>query len=163
MKVAVMSDSHDHVWNMQKAIKSITDHEISLIIHLGDLVSSFMLDELEEFTGTMHLVFGNNPGDQYLLLKKVGAMNGKVVHHGHLGELTIEGKKIAFVHDPHYAYALAKTGKYDICLFGHTHRWHKEMVGDTLLLNPGEILGKKEPPGWAMLDLKEGGIRRVAL
>ncbi len=163
MKIAVLSDSHDHIWNFKKAITAIEGMGIETVIHLGDLVSPFVLEELNGFSGTMHLIFGNNPGDKYLLLKKVESLGGQVIHHGIRGELEISGKRIAFVHDPHYAYALARTGDYDICLFGHTHRWHQEYVEKTLLLNPGEILGKKEPPSWAMIDLNTMEVERIFL
>ena len=163
MKIAVMSDSHDHIWNVKHAVKSIGVMGISCIIHLGDLVSPFVLDEFSQYKGTVHLIFGNNPGDKYLLLEKIKVMGGKVQHHGMRGELEITGRRIVFVHDPHYAYALARTGEYDICLFGHTHRWHMEWIENTLLLNPGEILGKKEPPGWALLDLDTLSAERMML
>ncbi len=163
MKISVMSDSHDHIWNFRKALDSIERRGLKEVIHLGDLVSPFVLDELDGFSGKMHLIFGNNPGDKYLLMKKIDALKGQVEHYGIRGELVLNERRIAFVHDPHYAYALARTGDYDICLFGHTHRWHQEYVGKTLLLNPGEILGKKEPPSWAMIDLNTMEVERIFL
>ena len=163
MKIAVMSDSHDHIWNVKKAVDSIGSMGIRCIIHLGDLVSPFVLDEFIDYKGEVHLIFGNNPGDKYLLLEKIKGLNGLVTHHGVRGELVIAQKRVVFVHDPHYAYALARTGEYQLCLFGHTHRWHLERVGDTVLLNPGEILGKKEPPGWALVDMDSLYVERMPL
>jgi len=163
MHIAVMSDSHDQIWNMRKAISSIMEHDIQTIIHCGDLISPFMLEEFEGFQGTIHICAGNNPGDQALLMEKIQEATCKVVYHGIFGRLRLAGKDIAFVHDPGIAHAIARSDEFDICLFGHTHRWYIETIKGTLLLNPGEILGKKEAPGWARLDLTTNSVQRILI
>ena len=85
-------------------------------------------------------------------------------HYGWRGQLDLQAKSIAWIHDPHLAYALARTGDHDLVCCGHTHRWRVEKLGNgTLLLNPGEILGKKEPPGWALVDLDTMEISHVLI
>ncbi len=161
MKVAIMSDSHDNLWNLRTAVRMVQDRGITEIIHLGDLISPFMLEEVEDFKGTFHLIYGNNNGDHILLQKKIASLKGLVQFHGWLGELVIDSKRIGFIHDPLLARKIAKSGDYDVVLFGHTHLWLKEKVGDCLLFNPGEILGKKEAPGFAIMDCETLEIERV--
>ncbi|NPA95713.1 MAG: YfcE family phosphodiesterase [Thermodesulfobacteria bacterium] len=163
MKVAIMSDSHDNLWNLRTAVKMVQDMGISEIIHLGDLISPFMLEEVEGFEGTFHLIYGNNNGDHILLQKKIAALGGLVQFHGWLGELEFDSKKIGFIHDPLLARKIAKSGDYDVVLFGHTHLWLEEQVGKCLLLNPGEILGKKEAPGFAVLECSTLEVERVQI
>ncbi len=48
MLIAVMSDSHDNIWNLQKALGIVKEKGAEMIIHCGDFVAPFMLKELEE-------------------------------------------------------------------------------------------------------------------
>jgi len=164
MKIAVISDTHDHIFNLQKAVKQINQAEVAHLFHCGDLISPFMLEELDACKCKVHLVFGNNPGDQYLLAQKLKKRAGHMEHYGWRGEIELSGRRIAWIHDPHLAYALARTGDYDLVCCGHTHRWRLESLSNgTLLLNPGEILGKKEDPGWALVDLNAMEVKQVLL
>ncbi len=163
MKIAIMSDSHDNLWNLRTAVNKVTELGIDQIIHLGDLISPFMLEEVEDFPGTFHLIYGNNNGDHILLQKKIASLNGKVVFHGWLGEITASSKKIGFIHDPLLAKKIARSGDYDAVLFGHTHLWHEEDINGCLLFNPGEILGKKEAPGFGILDCETLKVERIVV
>lgn len=158
-----MSDSHDNLWNLREAIRRVEEAGIKEVIHLGDLISPFMLEEVENYQGTIHLIYGNNNGDHILLQKKIAALGGKVKFQGWLGELERDGKRIGFIHDPLVATKIAKSGDYNVVFFGHTHLWHEERVGNCLLLNPGEILGKKEPPGFGIFDLESMAFERVKI
>ncbi|MEM2810730.1 MAG: metallophosphoesterase family protein, partial [Candidatus Korarchaeum sp.] len=40
------------------------------------------------------------------------------------------------------AVSLASSGRFDFVLYGHTHEVHIEEIGDTLVVNPGELCGK---------------------
>jgi putative phosphoesterase len=157
VKIAVISDSHDHIWNTRKAIEQANILGAEVMLHCGDMVSPFMLEEFDRFNGRFHLVLGNNPGDQILLMKSVLSRKDKVEFHGWFGRIEVSGMAIAFIHDPLEARHIARSGDFPLVCFGHTHRWLMEDMGGSLLLNPGEILGKKERPGWAMVEIPEAG------
>ncbi len=162
MKLAIFSDSHDHVWNTRKAVSQAIDLGVEMIIHCGDLISPFMLEELDPFPGEIHLVYGNNVGDQTLLTKHCAQRNGHVQHHGWLGRLDLKGFSLGWLHDPSMAYLAARSGEFRLVCWGHTHRWRLERVNDgAILLNPGEILGKKEPAGWALVEIAQGPEKLV--
>ncbi len=156
MKIAIFSDSHDHIWNTRKAVNQAINLGAEAIIHCGDLISPFMLEELDLFPGQIHLVYGNNAGDQTLMTKHCAARKGHVHHHGRLGKLDLDGFSLAWLHNPATAYLVAKSGDFDLVCYGHTHRWRMEEIKGTVLLNPGEILGKKEPAGWALVEIAQG-------
>ncbi len=156
MKIAIFSDTHDHIWNLRKAVSQALELGVETIIHCGDLISPFMLEELDAFPGKIHLIYGNNTGDQALLARHCQARTDRVTHHGWMGRLKVEGISIGWIHDPALAYLAARSGEFDLVCYGHTHRWRIEFVGQTVLLNPGEILGKKEPAGWALLKIAQG-------
>jgi predicted phosphodiesterase len=52
MLVAVMSDSHDNIWNLRKAVKIVRDRQAGLLVHCGDFIAPFMLKELDCFGHT---------------------------------------------------------------------------------------------------------------
>lgn len=163
MKIAVVSDSHDHIWNMRRMVAQANDAGVDLIIHCGDLISPFMLEELDAFRGHVHLVLGNNSGDQVLLMKRLGSREDNVTFHGWLGRIEAGGMTLAFVHAPDIAVSIARSGDFDMVFFGHTHLWKQERVGRTVFLNPGEIMGKKEPAGWAMIDSRSRHVHHMLI
>ena len=61
------------------------------------------------------------------------------------------------------AEAKAKSGKYDFVFYGHTHEKKEERIGDCLLLNPGEILGWRYPPSYAIVDLETKEVSFVVV
>jgi hypothetical protein len=78
-------------------------------------------------------------------------------------ELEYGDLEVCFIHDPDLARKIARSGDFGLVCFGHTHRWHLERIRDCIFLNPGEILGKKEPAGWALLDTDSLEIEHIFL
>ncbi|MYK18171.1 hypothetical protein F4055_08395 [Candidatus Poribacteria bacterium] len=60
--------------------------------------------------------------------------------HPNLAEVSLGDKKIAVMHYPELAIPIAKSGDYDIVIYGHTHQIDIQK-GQSLLLNPGETGG----------------------
>ncbi len=150
MKIAVLSDSHDRIENLQKAIDIIIE-EAEVLIHCGDYCAPFMIKELARFKGEIHGVFGNVDGDIYLMMKFGREIPRLKLYHP-LGEISPDDKKIAFVHYPQIARGLAATGDYDAVFYGHTHQFKNEKIGRTLFINVGEIMGKNSAPSFVIYD-----------
>jgi putative phosphoesterase len=55
--------------------------------------------------------------------------------------LELAGVKIAMVHEPEPVEAFARSGLYQLVLYGHTHQQELKTVGDCVVLNPGEVCG----------------------
>lgn len=160
MKIAIMSDSHDSISNLKKAIEICLKEKVEKIFHCGDLISPFMVPFLGNFNKEIHLILGNNPGDIYLLTQKIlNYPNIKL--HGESAFLEVDGYKIAMVHYPKVAYAFARTEEYDFIFCGHTHRYEVKEIGRTLVINPGEILGKEGKPSFVILDLKTKEHKKI--
>lgn len=161
MRIAILSDTHDQIANLRAAVRYCNAYQVGLIIHCGDLISPFMLDELAAFGGAVHLVYGNNAGDQHLISQFCGTRFPSLTHHGVLGVLEAGGLKIAFTHYPQMARGLASQGLFDLVCCGHNHCYQVETIGNTLLINPGELLGKDDQPGFAILDCADRSVERV--
>jgi hypothetical protein len=152
MRLAVMSDTHDQIQNLRRAVAEIRAADCGMIIHCGDFVAPFMLKELEAAGLPVHGVFGNNDGDQHLLTKHSLTLYRNITLHGFFGQVEVDGRRVAFIHDGTIADDLAAGGRYDIVCYGHFHVYMHKKIGQTLVINPGELLGKDDVPGFCVVD-----------
>ncbi|MEZ0346577.1 MAG: metallophosphoesterase [Infirmifilum sp.] len=156
MRIAVISDSHDHLEALNNFITKVKG-EVEVIIHAGDIVSPFALRALRGFK--VYAVFGNNDGEK-LLLKKTADELGIVLEEPPLF-LTLEDKKIAVIHGAStpdktelLVQALAQSGLFHLVIYGHTHKADVRKIKDTLIVNPGTISGYLAPTRtFAVVDL----------
>ncbi|MFC1780121.1 YfcE family phosphodiesterase [Patescibacteria group bacterium] len=164
MKIAILSDSHDNWQNLNKAIKLVNKNKCEILLFAGDLITpSAIANILEKFSGKEgHLIFGNNEGEKFGYTKEAEASK-KLTLHGDTYEGIIDGVKIFMNHYPRIAELATKSQEFDLCIHGHNHTAHSEKVGTTILLNPGEIAGVKEKPGFAIFDTKSKKIEFIPL
>lgn len=152
MKIAILSDSHDQLDNLGKAIAAATESGAERLFFLGDFCAPFCLAALAEgFAGPIDCVFGNNDGDHFLLCQIAGN-HPHVTFHQPLAELEVDGRKVALQHYPEIAKRLAESGAYDAVFSGHDHQKYIHQVGDTLWANPGEIMGRFGEPSIGFWD-----------
>lgn len=160
MKVAVLSDVHDNVWNLRAALESLAEAEA--LVFCGDLCSPFVLGLLADGfpERPIHVVFGNNDGDLFRITRNA-ANHPHVSLHGELYAGELDGRRIAANHYPEIARGLAASGAYDVVFFGHDHRFAIAEDG-ALTVNPGTLLGydpvagKDVPPTFAVYDTESG-------
>ncbi|NLG26613.1 MAG: metallophosphoesterase [Chloroflexi bacterium] len=154
MRIAILSDIHDHLEELGRVLARVTDCEALLC--LGDLCAPFTLKAIAEgFGGAVHVVWGNNDGDK-LLLTQVASRVGNVTLHGDFSFLTLGERKIALTHYPVLARALAAGEQYDLVCYGHDHQRTVEWVGRSLLVNPGEVMGRFGMSSHAVYDTATG-------
>jgi putative phosphoesterase len=161
MKVAVLSDSHDRLENLQTVLDQIQDAEVALFC--GDYCAPFTLKMLSAgFPGPVHSVLGNNDGDVFLMLN-VAQQAGNVTFHQPMASLELDGRRVAVVHYPEFGQALALSGLYDAVFSGHNHTAEAQTVGETLWGNPGEVMGRFGQPSFGIYDTESNTfeIRRI--
>ncbi len=152
MKLALCSDSHDNLAAVKGMLSQLED--VAALFFCGDFCAPFTLKALSAFRGPLHVVWGNNDGDQWLLTE-VAHQADNVTLHGIFGEVTLGDFKVAFIHYPKVAYALARSGMYDLVCYGHDHTAHMEQIGNTLLVNPGELMGRFGRSTYALVDTEQ--------
>jgi putative phosphoesterase len=159
MKIGIISDSHDNLWRLEEAIQSL--NTVDIVLHCGDLISPFMVHRLAKGLEDIpvHLVWGNNDGDK-LTVAKIAANYPKFKIHGEIAELEFNDFRIAMNHYPEIARGLALSGQYELVCYGHDHTAYQEELGQTLLLNPGEVMGMNGRSTLAIFELE---MRRVEL
>ena len=139
MKVAVLSDVHDHVWNLRAALDAV--READALVFCGDFCSPFVVPLLAEgFPGPIHAVFGNNDGDLFRIAQNAARFD-HVQLHAELFAGELGGRPVAANHYPEIALGLADSGRFDLVCYGHTHRFAVEARGSALTVNPGTLLG----------------------
>jgi len=134
MLIALISDSHDDMKQISKAVSLINERKAKHVLHTGDMVSPFTFESLKDLDCPFTGIFGNNDGDRVLLKDKSG---GRIYIQPHMLELG--GKFIAMVHEPIAVEALALSGKYDVVIHGHTHIPYTKNEGRALVINPGKL------------------------
>jgi uncharacterized protein len=143
VRLAILSDIHDNLWNLAAAIEHVSAAAEALIC-CGDLCSPFVMDQLARFPGPVHIVFGNNDADLFRITRKASE---RVQVHGELFEATLDGCQVAVNHFDYIARPMAASGLYDLVCYGHNHEFRIARVGRTLAINPGPIMGAKFPGG----------------
>ena len=73
MKIAVLSDIHDNLVNLDLALQKIKELQAETMIFCGDFCSPFAAKQLAGFGLPVHAVFGNNDGDPFAILKQTTA------------------------------------------------------------------------------------------
>ncbi len=163
MKVGILSDSHDHLPNIAKAVEVFSQAGVHAIIHAGDFCSPFTLAPcltLAERGLKMYAVFGNNDGDRLLLAQRGGAFcsfaDGSRI-------VTLDGRTFAVMHYPDLAVDLYRAGAHDVIIYGHDHKLRVE-GGAKKLINPGTCAGYlADTATVAVLDTTDLGVQIVKL
>ncbi len=167
MLVGVLSDSHDNTENLQKALDEMLTQGVSTVLHLGDIVAPFnYYDVLKKYTSKMCfvMVFGNNDGEIHIWTRIAQEDQNIDLQGGDFRELELGGKKVFMTHYPQIAEIAALSGKYDAVFYGHTHIAKQKMIKDTLLANPGEILGLRTGrASYGLWDTEGNGFKTVYL
>lgn len=138
MKWGIISDTHDNLPSLRKAINTFREQNVEIIFHAGDFISPFTARLFEGFAGRLIGVFGNNDGE-IIGLKKAYETIGEIHQEFFLGE--VQGRKIFLTHKGDLIPCMAKSGDVDILIYGHTHRQEIKKSGNSLIINPGECGG----------------------
>ena len=156
MKLAIISDTHDNIPNIEKFLAWAKTNNIERIIHCGDIADTETMDILAKgFFDPIDLVFGNMDSTYRETLLRLSG-NWPLVHfHGDIGKINIDGLKIAFTHTPDEAKVLSDSGLYNIIFCGHTHNpWIETLANGCELINPGTLGGVFNKATFAVFDTK---------
>jgi len=153
--IGIISDTHENVRLIMRAVTFFKSKNLDLVIHCGDLISPPVM---EHFVGLpMRFVFGNNDGERSGLRKKALELG-----FGEIDDtLSFEhsGKSFFVYHgtDMRTVDKAVQSQKYDYVLHGHTHEVRNELVGKTRIINPGALFAA---PVYtvALLEVESGKV-----
>jgi putative phosphoesterase len=159
VKVAIISDVHDNVWNLERVLAAISRDGAQALIMCGDFCAPFTLRQIAtSFAGPVHAVFGNNDGDRWLL-SRVAAEAGCLALYGDYAELQLDGAKVFVCHYQDVGRHIAASGRFQAVFYGHSHVAELTQ-GPSLALNPGEVMGRFGKVTYGLYDTaaNEGSI-----
>ncbi|MDD3317750.1 MAG: metallophosphoesterase [Methanosarcina sp.] len=139
--IGIISDSHDNMNALWKAVEFFNERGVKVVLHAGDLISPFTARAFKELKPKLYFVFGNNDGDRVTLIKRLEEIGATSC--GDFGDLTIDGLHIALLHGTNEALvkAIAKSGEFDVVIRGHTHEPNIKIIEGVPVINPGESSG----------------------
>lgn len=158
MKICILSDSHDHRALLAQAVAAAKAQGAVAVLHCGDVVAPNTLRGLHEIGLPIHVIHGNNAGDLQAMHRLSADPGGLIHYHGQDASLELGQRKIFMVHYPHYGYAMACTGDWDLVCCGHDHRVLIQRIAtvkgaEAWLVNPGSVGGIGGPASYVLGDL----------
>ena len=156
MKIAIISDIHENFHNLIQAFKKIEQEKCEQIIFLGDFMNNGIAKIVASSKIPVFAIWGNNDGDKAAITKTALNRNSNLtISDGIYDFVEFGGKKLFLTHYPDLAKPMAKSGEYNAVFYGHNHLKSKELIGECLMLNPGEISAHKT--GEATLAIYDTG------
>ncbi len=142
MIIGLISDTHDNLPLVERAVKRLNEEKVELVLHAGDYVAPFVIAKFKLLNCKLIGVFGNNDGDHELLRKRFDETNNCTIR-GRFAKIDVEGFTIALLHgdETELLNALISNGTFDAIVHGHSHAKVAKNEGKTLIINPGEICG----------------------
>ncbi len=136
--IGVLSDSHDNVTAVKRAVRLFSDAGCDLVVHAGDFVAPFAAMELRALGCPVKAVFGNCDGEKKGLaaaFEGMGEISGAPLYFEHAGLRLL----VTHLSAPVKGYIRAK--KCDVLIYGHTHKPEIRRENGILIINPGEAGG----------------------
>ena len=134
MLIGVLSDTHDRLPAIAAALALFAERRVEAVIHAGDFVAPFAVRRLLQFSGPLHVIYGNNDGERAGLKELMPQVeDGPLL-------LELDGSTILVHHFIDWC-TPSDIDRADIVVTGHTHAVVNRVERDTLFLNPGESCG----------------------
>lgn len=136
MNLGIISDTHDNIPMIEKAIGLFNRMNVDLVLHAGDYVSPFSLKPFWSLNCRFLGVWGNNDGDKIALDI---AANKRIAESPRME--TLGEREVLLGHYFETLDALVSSQQFFLIVYGHTHRPEIRKHGETLVVNPGECGG----------------------
>ena len=126
MIVGLISDTHDNIHLIDRAVKKFNEERVELVLHAGDYIAPFTAQHFKPLKAPLIGVFGNNCAETETLSEDLDAGGLRIaLLHGHRRQDVDR----------------VKQEEYDVVVWGHTHRPAIRKENETLIVNPGEACG----------------------
>lgn len=145
MIIGIISDVHDNLRHLDKAIARFKKEKIELLLHSGDWTCPFTMGMYRELCLPIKGVLGNGDADiekfQYQLQNKFQGLDLELSER--FLNLSIDNNRIAVFHgnDENLINMIIESQLFDLFCYGHTHKAKIEKIKNTLVINPGQLVG----------------------
>jgi putative phosphoesterase len=159
MKIGVVSDSHDQVENLRRAVKAMNKAGVNVIVHLGDdyddvkVLSDQKGASIIQVPGVFSTYY-QEPGTPNRVIEEWEGVRVLLTH-------TPESHKNDLPNDLKPTEVVAR-GEVRLVLSGHSHIPEVKKEGEVVWVNPGHLKDddkKGYPPTYALLEITGTEIR----
>ena len=151
MFIAIISDIHDNLANLDKCLSWCRNHKIEKILCCGDMTTGETAAWLAaNFNGEIFVIRGNIE-----LYRENDLDKCKNIRYcGELGIIELGGLHIGLCHEPEKISELSEIAPQDLnfIFYGHTHKPWLSKHGSAIVVNPGNIAGTFHQATFATLD-----------
>jgi hypothetical protein len=142
LRIGIISDTHDNLQSVEKAINRLNQEKVNLVLHAGDYVSPFVIPKFKTLNCKLIGVFGNNDGDHTFIRQKFSETENCAIH-SLFAEVVVDNFRIALLHgeETELLNVLINSQYFDAVIYGHSHSVFSGKNGKTLIINPGELCG----------------------
>lgn len=134
MNLGILSDTHDNLPKVERAVRLFNRRKVNFVLHAGDFVAPFTVLKIKKLSCDWQGVFGNNDGER----KGLARVSEGRIKAGPL-RITLAGKKIVLAHD--ISTVNPDKEDADVIICGHSHKPEILKKKNKLILNPGEAGG----------------------
>jgi putative phosphoesterase len=137
MRLGILSDTHDQLDRVRRAVELLRSAGAEALVHCGDITRPDVVAACAVLP--CHFAFGNHDADHVPDLRRAMAEAGAVCL-GWGGEVTLAGKRVAVAHG-HMTSDVRRllAARPDYLLTGHLHIAGDRRDGPTRRINPGAL------------------------
>ena len=148
--IGIISDTHDNVDAIKKAVAIFKEKKVDFVLHLGDMAAAATISFFDGVK--IKMLLGNVHSESEIMKEKVEAIGGEFLGDYH--EMEYNGKKFALYHGTQKGMlgSLIRSQEFDFVLHGHDHTKRDDMVGKTRVINPGALYMAVGQKTVALLD-----------
>lgn len=134
MRLGILSDTHDRLPYIDRAIALFTERRVEAVLHPGDVVAPFAAKRLLAWNGPLYITYGNNDGERKGLRSVLPQIQDGPLH------VELGGRRVLLHHFIDWC-TPTQIDKADVIVTGHTHEVVTETRDGRYFLNPGECCG----------------------
>ncbi len=151
MLIAIISDIHDNVVNLEKCLKWCQENKVEKLICCGDITNLETVNILaRQFPGEIFIAEGN------CRLYEESDLNHfkNITYCGEIGIKEEDSIRIGFCHEKRKIIKMLEIShdSLDFIFYGHSHKPWIEKKNNITIANPGNIAGVWNQATFAVLD-----------
>ncbi len=160
MKIGIISDTHDDLRALERALDILRTEKVNTLLHCGDLCGPATIEALGGFN--TWIARGNM--DRHIELEPTAE---KTIGAGRLADrhrLILNGHSVALTHGhrKNELRRMINAGEHAYVFHGHTHRWRDRRFGPTRVINPGALGGIRwQQRSFCILDMASDEVTLV--
>jgi len=139
--IGIISDIHDRLPLLEKAIDRLNEEKVELVLCAGDYVAPFVTPYFKALKAKMVGVFGNNDAEKQTLKEHFSDIGFDV--QGSFRRVEVDGLNVALLHgnEVELLKSVLDFSSFDVIVYGHTHKTEVQRRDGKLVVNPGEVCG----------------------